>query len=160
MTFKQQIDAEFARLLSSARLSSWPRELVADAPSGRLTAQMTAVDRIGCTFDRFVFASDRLAGASIEALEKTAQALASKLSYLLEAISPVEIDKEGCVVQMRSSPPTQEDGQTSYYELVVRKGEIALCRFTRQTGQARQPAEIHVTREVFCRLAKDFSEAV
>lgn len=160
MTLKQQLQAEFARLQTLGPSPQSPQELSAAGPSGRVSAQMTAVDRIGCSFDRLVFHTDLLADADIETLEKTAQALSARLSYLLEAVAPVEIDKEGCVVQMRSSPPTKEDGQTSYYELVVRKGEIALRRWARQTGQPRQAAEIHLTQEVFVRLAKDFSEAV
>ena len=89
-----------------------------------------------------------------------AAGLSSQLSYLLESISPVEIDRDMCVVQMRSNPPEQGDQGTFYYELVVRLGAIDLCRYQKSPSNVRQTVPATVTREVLGRLAEDFVAAV
>jgi hypothetical protein len=65
-----------------------------------------------------------------------------------------------CIVQMRSSPPNQGDQGTFYYELVVRRGAIDLCRYQKTPGDVRQTVPATVTREVLQRLAEDFVAAV
>ena len=91
-------------------------------------------------------------------LKIKAEQLSARLTYLLEPISPIEIDSQGCVVQLRSNPPQKETDCTSYYELLLsRGGEISLCRYTRAVGQERKPIPAQVTREVLVRLAGDLS---
>ncbi len=82
------------------------------------------------------------------------------MTYLLEPISPIELDSQGCVVQMRSTPPQKDADRTSYYELLVsRSGELSLVRYTRLAGQPREIIPAQVTREVLLRLAGDFALA-
>ncbi|HEX3726104.1 MAG TPA: hypothetical protein VHV08_07665, partial [Pirellulales bacterium] len=101
-----------------------------------------------------------LAGRSMDAVRNTAEQLAARLTYLLEPISPVEIDDQRCIVQMRSSPPQREPDRTTYYELLVdRGGRISLSRYARPRGQTRELIPAQVTREVLLRLASDFSAA-
>ena len=84
----------------------------------------------------------------------------TRLTYLMEPISPIEIDAEACVAQLRSNPPQRDDDGRSYYELLVRRGgEIALVRYRKEPGTPRQQIAATVTREVLLRLADDF-EAV
>jgi hypothetical protein len=93
-------------------------------------------------------------------LEQMAKQLEQRLSYLMEAICPIEIDQEACVIQMRSNPPAKDDDGTKYYELVVRRGEISLCRYNKPRGQPRDTVPAEVTHEVVSRLASDFDEVV
>jgi hypothetical protein len=104
--------------------------------------------------------SEALASAGIDRLRAVSEDLSRRLTYLLEAISPIEVDAEQCVVQMRSNPPQRDEQGTSYYELLVRRsGELSLRRWTKTAGKVRQPLDAHVTREVFLRLVGDFSAA-
>ena len=90
-------------------------------------------------------------------LERIGKALAERLTYLMEPISPIEIDADACVVQLRSNPPQRDDDGRSYYELMVRRGgEIALARYRKENGDARQQIPATVTREVLLRLVGDF----
>ena len=90
-----------------------------------------------------------------------AENLSKRLTYLLEPISPIETDAQGCVVQLRSNPPHKDTDRTSYYELLVsRAGELSLCRYTRPAGGTRQLIPAELTREVLCRLAGDFEAVV
>jgi hypothetical protein len=156
MTLKQRILEELNRLgpLSSAGGS---QTLSLDLIEGRLTCELVAIDQLACAFEQFTVEAPRLASATLEQLDRVAATLSRRLSYLLESISPVERDRDRCVVQMRSNPPQKDDDGTNYYELVVRQGELSLCRFSKSSGQVRRRIPAQVTREVFCRLAADFS---
>lgn len=125
------------------------------------SATLTALDSLACAFEQFDVTHASLAGATIERLKRVSEGLSKRLTYLLEPITPVEVDHAGCTVQLRSSPPQKNDDGTSYYELLVsRDGRLSLCRFSKSPGAIRQRVPAQVTREVFLRLVDDFAAAV
>ncbi len=125
-----------------------------------LLADIVALDALALAFDHFTLTRAALSAASIDQLKKVADALSRRLTYLLEPISPIEVDADRCVVQLRSNPPARDDNGTRYYELLVRKGgELSLRRFQKQPGGTREAIPAQVTREVFLRLVDDFSAA-
>ena len=125
-----------------------------------LSCELVGLDTLACAFDSFVLGTPALANATIESLQALSDQLSRRLGYLLETIGAVETDAEQCVVQMRSTPPQQDDDGTSYYELLVRRGgELRLNRYRKSPGNQRQIIAAHVTREVFLRLVADFSAA-
>jgi len=124
----------------------------------RLECRLVAVDAMSCAFDQFAVTTDSLAGASVEYLKKIGEALSTRLNYLLEPITPIEIDSEGCHVQLRSNPPQRDDDGTKYYELLVsHDGVMSLVRYSKSSGRPRQTIPAEVTREVWTRLVDDFS---
>ena len=137
-----------------------PRLVEAAHGDLRVQCQMAALDSLGCEFTSLVVEAPRLRNASIEQLKELAGQLATRLTYLLEPISPVEFDADHCLVQMRSTPPQKDDDLTSYYELLVsREGNLSLCRYSRPRGSVRTIVPAQVTREVLLRLVRDFSAA-
>lgn len=126
----------------------------------RLACELTELNALACAMLRLSVRSDRLAAMSVQQLQQVAQRLAERIHYLLEPIHPIEIDREQCVVQMRSRPPQTDDDGTRYYELTVSRGEgISLRRYARQGGARREPIPAQLTLEVLVRLAGDFSAA-
>jgi len=155
MASAQLITSELDRIAAQGR-----GRLEVDLDKGRLESVIAAADAIGCAFESFAVLTDSLAGASLDQIKKISEALAKRLNYLLEPISPIETDFESCTVQLRSSPPRQGEQGTVYYELLVKRGgSISLQRYQAKPGQMRLPIAAQVTREVFQRLADDF-EAV
>ena len=147
-------------------LAAWPsfsgdkRELRVRELGAWLSAEITALDTLACSFVSFTLTVDALAPVGIERLKSVAENLSRRLTYLLEPISAVEIDHDRCVVQLRSNPPQRGESSASYYELLVQRPcEIRLCRHEARHGAARQVVEAHVTREVLARLAADFAAA-
>jgi len=129
-----------------------------DQAGQRLHCDLADVDSLACALNQLTLSTDALANISGDELKNMAETLAGRLSYLLEAISPVEFDAEQCVVQMRSSPPQKDEDSTSYYELLARRGgHVSLIRYTKPSGQVRSQAPAHLTREVLLRLVDDFS---
>jgi hypothetical protein len=125
-----------------------------------LRCRLTALDTLGCAFQSFELQSDVLSSASMDRLKQVAEALSRRLTYLLEPISPIEVDSQQCVVQLRSNPPQKDEHGTSYYELLVAAGgRLSLCRFNKAAGNPRHAIPAQVTREVFLRLVADFAAA-
>jgi len=140
----------------SQQYAGGPCQLKLTTPAGELTSQLESVGPLACAFTLLQLQADKLDALTIDELTAIANDLSKRLTYLLEAISPVEIDRDRCIVQMRSNPPETGDQGTLYYELVVRHGAIDLCRYQKSPGDTRQVVPATVTREVLQRLAEDF----
>jgi hypothetical protein len=161
MTVKQQIEQELARLAAANPTGTEPLPFSLPVGAGTLDAAMTAVDSIACAFAHLSLVTDRLADATREQLQAVGEQLAARLNYLLEPIGVVEVDPRNLIVQLRSTPPQRDENGSAYYELLVKRGgEVRLTRYAKATGAARTPIPACVTREVFCRLAEDFSAAL
>lgn len=122
-----------------------------------VSCEIVERNSLAVSFNALRLSTTELASADSTRLERLGKALAERLTYLMEPISPIEIDAEGCVVQLRSNPPQRDDDGRSYYELLIRRGgEIALSRYRKENGDARKPIAANVTREVLLRLVNDF----
>ena len=105
--------------------------------------------------------SSELANVEMAQLQAASQSLCDRVNYLLEPISPIETDTDSCVVQMRSTPPQQNESGHSYYELFLRRGgSIALYRYEKQPGAIRTRTTATLTHEVFGRLIEDFNTTI
>jgi hypothetical protein len=158
MTLQSQVQGALAAL---GPFSGSSQTITASDGDLRLSCDLTELEKLGCELVRLAVGSPSLAGASAEKLKKIATALSAKLTYLMEPISPIEVDREGCVVQLRSNPPQRNDDGSTYYELLVRRGgELSLARYRKAAGQDRQSVSAHLTREVLLRLVEDFAAAL
>ena len=157
MSIRSDIERELKRI----QAVSGRGLLQVDCEAGRVEADLLAVDAIGCSFQTLGLSSAKLADSSLEELKNISDALISRLTYLLEPIGIIEADADRCSVQMRSNPPKKGEDETSYYELMVRRGgDITLSRYSKKSGQLRQIVPANVTREVLTRLAEDFIAAL
>jgi len=157
MTLGAKLEQALAAL---GAFSSGEQVVEIDEGTQKLSCELTALDTLACAFTRLALADDALTSLSADELKHTAGKLSSRLTYLLEPISPIETDAHGCVVQLRSNPPQKDSDRTSYYELLVaRSGQISLTRYTRAAGQPRTVVPAQVTREVLARLAGDLATA-
>ena len=161
MNWQTTIDRELDRIAQAGQLTRGSAPLSLDVPHGCLRCELAAVDTMGCAFQQLWLETDALAQATVGQLRHLAQRLTARLSYLLEPISNLELDAEGFAIQLRSSPPQQDEGGRRYYELTARRGgEIRLCRYVKQTGQPREMVLTNVTREVLRRLVCDLDAAL
>ena len=125
--------------------------------NGKLTADVLAVDAIGCAVGAVSYFTPKLATANMPRLTKLSDELTKRLTYLLEPIGVIETDLDSATIQLRSQPPQTDDDGTQYYELLVRRGgDFSLIRWQKLPGQIRQQIPAHLTREVLARLASDF----
>jgi hypothetical protein len=155
------IKTDIQRELKRIQAVSGKGLLQVDTDSGRIEADLLAVDAIGCSFLTLAYSTDRLASSSLDELKSISESLISRLTYLLEPIGVVEVDRDRAAVQLRSSPPQKGEDGTSYYELMVRRGgDVTLSRYQKKPGQIREIVPANITREVLQRLAEDFVAVV
>ena len=159
MSWKTKLENELTKIAQSG-ISADGQRLVVDVPPGRLVCELLSVDTVGCSTQEVALATDLLAGNTMGELKALSEKLSQQINYLLEPISPIEIDHEGASVQMRSNPPQKDDDGTKYYELLVRRDGLSLQRYSRPKGGQRQVVPANLTREVLLRLAGDFVDAV
>jgi hypothetical protein len=156
MTLQKQFEQELIQLGHGGAATV----AVHDSPR-QLTCDVVERNSLAVSFNQLRLATSELASADSPKLESIGKALAARLTYLMEPIAPIEIDAAACVVQLRSNPPQRGDDGRSYYELMVRRGgEIALTRYRKEHGGARQQIAATVTREVLVRLVGDFCEVL
>lgn len=160
MSIQHQLYQELDRLRNLGPLTDVPQRLVIDTRSGQLQCDLSVVESLGCAFQRLSLVTSQLESATIEELKSIGETLSQKLNYLMEPICPIEIDEEGCIVQLRSNPPQKNENGHCYYELLVRRDELSLCRFQKTPASIRQPVEAHVTKEVLLRLADDLISVI
>ena len=152
MTLQTQFKQELTKLGNGGRAT-----LVAQDGPRHLACEVSECNSLAVSFTMLRLATSELASASVADLKRISLALSQRLTYLLEPISPIEIDAEACAVQLRSNPPQRDDDGRSYFELLVRRGgELALCRYHKDNGGTRQPVSATVTGEVLIRLVGDF----
>lgn len=159
MTLLEKTRERLAALGTICQSSGGQPGLIDVAEAGQhLVCELAGLESLGCEFTRFSLTAGRLASAGIDELKTVSEALSARITYLLEPIRPIEADAEQCVVQLRSMPPSRDEGRATYYELLVRRGgELSLCRWAKAPGDRRQSMAAQVTREVFLRLVADFS---
>lgn len=139
-----------------------PQTAAVRDPSGLVLAvDLTAVERIGCSFTELRVQAPHLANATLDVLKKWGNALCQRITYLLENIGPLEFDTEGNEVLIRSMPPAPAGNSTKYYEVVLSShgnGQFSLRRYETTRGQpGRQPVEIQATYEVLTKLVNDLT---
>lgn len=131
--------------------------LTATAGLRTLRCEIDQCDLLAVTIFELVLETSELENVDIAKLQAASQALCDRVTYLLEPISPIESDTDGCVVQMRSSPPQQHENSLCYYEILLqRSGSVALRRYQKQPGSIRTRVAATFTHEVLGRLSDDF----
>ncbi|MGD9646806.1 MAG: hypothetical protein AB7U73_13915 [Pirellulales bacterium] len=153
MSLKTEFTAELDR---AAPFSGTTLRIESAADGRRLVCELVALDSLACAFDWLALHDPQLAGLGLDRLKQVADAISKRLTYLLEPITPIEVDPQQCTVQLRSNPPQSAEDATSYYELLVKRtGEVSICRYRARPGALRERIAAQVTREVLLRLVDD-----
>jgi hypothetical protein len=120
------------------------------------------VDSLGCAFRELRLSAEELKSVPFETLRTWADALCKKVTYLLEHIGALELDAEAQTVLIRSTPPTRQPDQTTFYEMLVQApGTLNLRRYSRAAHHPdRQPCDMQTTHEVLVKLVSDIVAAI
>jgi hypothetical protein len=147
------------------RLADWRPDstsdglTVEDAGSvWRATVQADAVDGVGCRLREVGLA--RLAPLPDPApLTQRAQAVAGRVTGLLEPLRLVEVDAQREVAQLRSDAPAVKGDSLAYYEVTLHGhggAEVARYESGRAAGK-RQQVPFTLTHEAIGKLVRDLS---
>ena len=156
MSLSQKLLAELNASLGQTSVAL----TVAEGPR-RVDCKALQCEQLAVTVNELSLETPELAAIDLSRIQAASQALCSRVNYLLEPISPIETDAQGCTVQMRSNPPQKDDNGCRYYELLLRQGgSVALHRYEKQPAQPRTRVPAVLTHEVIGRLVDDFSQTV
>ena len=109
----------------------------------RVTTDIEAADLLGMLVRRIQLESPRKGD-----LQKQAQAVVEKITYLGSELKVIEVDGVSNAVQIRSRKPA-EDG---YVEIILRGGNFLSLE--------RKPEALHISKGDFERLVRDLTEII
>ena len=133
---------------------------VSDANRITLDVDLIAVESLGVSCEEVRLDVPALGSATPDVLEKWANGLCKRVTYLLENLGPLEFDAQGNRVLIRSTPPDQSvPGTTKYYEVMLSShgsGRFSLRRYRYDASTAqRVPVPLQVTHEQLAKLVND-----
>lgn len=100
---------------------------------------LVAADSLGCSFDELRLQVPTRQSTESDALNRWADALTGRVTYLLEHLERLETDADLGTVLLRSAPPEKKPSQTLYYELLLqRAGRLRLRRYRNKSGRPRR----------------------
>ncbi len=142
-----------------------PRRMqITDDDGVQLTIEFSAVDTLSCSFRELTLHIPKLVGRELKVLKQWADDLSRRVTYLLENIGPVEIDKLGDQILIRSTPPGRSKTTAKFYEVLLSargNGTFSLKRFAFEPGQSgRNAVDVQLTHEVLNKLIGDLLDTV
>ncbi len=137
-----------------------PASIELPTSAGTLHVTLISVHGLACAVAELSFTTPSLYDSNSDELQQMSEQLAKRLHYLLEPISPIEVDRQSTTIQMRSDPPNSENRSSrSYYELTTSPKGLRLLRFQKKRGSPRHTVPMTFTREVLIRLVNDMVSA-
>lgn len=128
-------------------------------PRCHVRLDVTRVEAIGCEVASLTVSAPSIAGIAVDELKAWSTRLASRLTYLLESLVPLEVDEENGEVLLRSEQPQTLPSGREYYELLLAAAGTDSVRLTRYRSEAgvlgRDAVEMLLTRDVVGRLVDD-----
>jgi hypothetical protein len=163
MNLTTQLNEELKQLAGFS--SSTPRRVEITDPNGLiLGVAVVAVDALSCAFESLTLHVPALVGNESGAIQAWADALSERVTYLLENIGPIEIDRQSRQVLIRSTPPDRTSTGTQFYEVLLSaqtNGTFLLRRYRAESGQpGRESVDIHLTHETLHKLVGDLVETI
>src|SRR5688572_19124792 len=104
MTLHAKFEQELTKLGSGAVAT-----LAVEEVPRQLSCDIVERNSLAVSFNFLRLATTELSAASAADLERLGKSLSDRLTYLMEPISPIELDADACVVQLRSNPPQRDD---------------------------------------------------
>lgn len=163
MNLTTQLTEELKQLAGFS--SSTPRRVEISDPDGLvLGVAVVAVDALSCAFESLTLHVPSLVGNESGAIQTWADALSERVTYLLENIGPIEIDRQSSQVLIRSTPPDRTSTGMQFYEVRLSaqtNGTFLLRRYRAESGQpGRESVDIHLTHETLQKLVGDLVETI
>ena len=163
MNLNTQLTGELKRLAGFS--SSTPQRIeISDSDVLTLSIGVVAVDALSCAFESLTLHVPALVGNETGSLQRWADALSQRVTYLLENIGPIEIDQRSNQVLIRSTPPDRSGETTQFYEVLLTaqaNGTFQLRRYRAEHGQSgRKSVDIHLTHETLQKLVRDLVDTI
>ncbi len=122
------------------------------------------VDRLSCAVQELRLNVPSMKAASDDVLRQWAEALCTRITYLLENLGPLEFEPDSGQILIRSTAPSNQPDKRLFYEVLLSSsagGSFSLKRYESIKGETgRTPVDLQVTHEVLSRLVRDLVETI
>jgi len=146
--------------LASWRPSGARQTLAEDDSANGWRVEVTAdcVDTLACRLWE-VALRRTVSPAASAPLREQGEAIAERVTGLLEPLRLIEVDAEQGVALLRSESPAQREHAVAYYEVLRHSdGTTRLCRYhASQAGGKREQVAFTLTHEALAKLVGDLA---
>lgn len=143
---------------------SLPQRIEVDDGTVRSCVQLLEADRFTYLLDRIEveLLTPPHEGTPYDRVTAQAEFLTKRLTYLLEPLMVVELDRTHDRAQLRSTLPDTRGGASSFYEIILHGGRaVSLVRYRHeQLSGVKSTTPLVVTAEVLARLLDDLIAAL
>ena len=135
------------------------QELVATQDNVTLRCELSGADRLSCALTQVKVVDEGATILSAEALTRRAEGICSTITYLLEPLRPIEIDRLAGAAMLRSHQPRRQENCISYYELLVGSDHLtAMRRYCYEvSSRQRQAVRFVLTKDQLELLLDDLA---
>jgi len=127
--------------------------------SDQLDLDLQALDSMSCALLELRLQLAKLQSCSFDDIKKWAEAISTRITYLLEQVAPLEFDSVSSSAVIRSAQPTQLPDGAVYYELILQatgSSTVTLNRYQAVKGTpGRSQVAMQLTHEVLVKLVND-----
>lgn len=122
-----------------------------------LRCDLHGAERLGCALSRLELVEEAAGALENSEVLARAERVCDKVTYLLEPLAPIEVDRIHGKVLVRSRVPKIEGDARAYYELVASAdGRMSLCRYHyRPQERKRSLVDFALTGEQLALLVDD-----
>ena len=123
--------------------------------------EANCVDALACAVTQLEVAEDRAPALTTEAVARWADRICGKVTYLLEPLRTLEIDRRAHSALVRSAEPTRRGDNLCYYEMLVTGDHhVSLRRYSAQPAlRRRQAVPFMLTNDQLEKLLDDLLAA-
>lgn len=133
--------------------------IVASSEGVTLRCDLTSAEKVGCTLTQIDLVEERHPAISMDDLVHWAEWICGRVTYLLEPLRVIEMDKQAGIALIRSGKPKTRRGEISYYELVADRHHHAWLRRYQAKARVRGSVPFPLTHEQLEVLIDDLVES-
>jgi hypothetical protein len=128
----------------------------------RVRCEMSEANRLGCALTHLEVAKDTRAVVEMPELAKRLDGLCEQVTYLLEPLQTIEVDRQANAVLVRSREPRRRPDGVSYYELIADNAlHVSLRRYSYSPAEKkRNPVPFVLTNDQLEMLLNDLQHTV
>jgi len=163
VSFSQQLNKELLQLIGYSSTS--PKTVVITGPNQvKCELDFVAVDSMSCATRELRLHVPALIDADFDLLRTWGEEFSKRVTYLMENIGPLELDPDAGQILIRSTPPQQQGGTVTFYEVLLQShsaGNFSLKRYESTKGTpGRSAVDMQTTHEVLRKLVDDLTDTI
>jgi hypothetical protein len=130
-----------SRVSARAPFREQLEQVIASEGGVTVRCELSGADALGCAITQLQLVAESPRSLTMDELAAHADRICEKVTYLLEPLRCVEVDRQARLALLRSRQPKQKEKQLGYYELLLSADQTAsLRRYSYDRGARKRTA--------------------